>query len=95
MDTFGFPLALRVTPADVQDRGGARMLLAILMMAFEWVEIIRTDSAYGCPLENRARSTPWRRKVKMEIMKRFNDLKTLWCCLNDELPAAVYALLRL
>ena len=75
MDSCGFPLALRVTPADVQDRDGARMLLAVLMLAFGWIKIIRADSAYGGPLEDEVRSIPRHRKVKLEIVKRSDDVK--------------------
>ncbi|RYD35506.1 MAG: hypothetical protein EOP86_08305 [Verrucomicrobiaceae bacterium] len=34
VDTCGFPLALKMTPADVQDRDEACMLTAVLMLAF-------------------------------------------------------------
>lgn len=75
MDTCGFLLALKVTPADVQDRDGARMLLAVLMLAFGWLKIIWADSAYGGVLEDEVRSIPRHRKVKLEIVKRSDDVK--------------------
>ena len=75
MDTCGFLLALKVTPADVQDRDGARMLLAILILAYGWIKLIWADSAYGGSLEDDVLRIPRHRKVKLEIVKRSDDVK--------------------
>ncbi|WP_425499863.1 transposase [Luteolibacter marinus] len=45
--TLGFILSLKVTPADVQDRDGARLLKAVLTTAYGWLKLIWAD---GCPL---------------------------------------------
>jgi putative transposase len=39
VDTFGFPLALRVAIAAVHGLDGDRMLPAVLMLAFRWAKI--------------------------------------------------------
>jgi putative transposase len=51
VDTLGLPLSVYVTLADVQDRVGARLLLAGLKPLVPWLEKIWADGAYsGAPL---------------------------------------------
>jgi putative transposase len=47
VDTLGLPLSIYVTPADVQDRVGARLLLAGLKPLMPRLKKIWADGAYG------------------------------------------------
>ena len=47
VDTLGLPLSIYVTPADVQDRAGARLLLAGLGPLVPRLRKIWADGAYG------------------------------------------------
>src|SRR5919107_6184776 len=47
VDTLGLPLSICVTPADVQDRAGARLLLAGLNPLVPNLKKIWADGAYG------------------------------------------------
>lgn len=47
VDTLGLPLSVCVTPADVQDRAGARLLLAGLKPLVPNLKKIWADGAYG------------------------------------------------
>jgi putative transposase len=47
VDTLGLPLSIYVTPADVQDRAGARFLLAGLGPLVPRLKKIWADGAYG------------------------------------------------
>ena len=47
VDTLGLPLTVYVTPADVQDRAGARLLLAGLEPLAPRLKKIWADGAYG------------------------------------------------
>ena len=47
VDTLGLPLAVAVHPADIQDRDGARLVLARLLGRFPRLQLIWADGAYG------------------------------------------------
>ena len=47
VDTLGLPLSVYVTPADVQDRAGARLLLTGLQPLVPRLKKIWADGAYG------------------------------------------------
>ncbi len=47
VDTLGLPLSVYVTPADVQGRAGARLLLAGLKPLVPCLKKIWADGAYG------------------------------------------------
>ena len=47
VDTLGLPLAVMVHPADIQDRDGARLVLAKLLGRFPRLQLIWADGAYG------------------------------------------------
>lgn len=70
MDTCGHILALKVTKADVQDRDGARLLLAMLTTAFGWLKRIWADGGYAGELVKEATAIPRNRKIRLEIVKR-------------------------
>lgn len=70
MDTCGHILALKVTPADVQDRDGARLLFAMLVAAFGWLKLIWADGGYAGQLEKEVREIKRHRNIRLEIVKR-------------------------
>ena len=75
VDTQGNILALKVTTADVQDRDGAQMLLSILGVAFGWLKLIWADGGYAGKLVEHVAGITRHRKVKLEIVKRSDDIK--------------------
>ncbi len=75
VDTQGNILALKVTTADVQDRDGAKLLLNVLTMAFGWLMLIWADGGYAGKLIEYVAEIPRHRRVKLEIVKRSDDIK--------------------
>ena len=75
VDTLGNILALKVTTADVQDRDGAKLLLNVLTMAFGWLMLIGADGGYAGKLIEHVAAIPRHRRVKLEIVKRSDDVK--------------------
>ena len=75
VDTLGNILALKVTTADVQDRDGAKLLLNVLTMAFGWLMLIWADGGYAGKLIEHVAGIPRHRRVKLEIVKRSDDVK--------------------
>lgn len=76
VDTLGYILGLNVTPANVQDRDGARMLLNnVLSVAFGWIKLIWADGGYSGQLVEEVSSIPRHRKVRLEIVKRSDNTK--------------------
>ncbi len=75
VDTLGNILALKVTTADVQDRDGAKLLLNVLTMAFGWLMLIWADGGYAGKLVEHVAQLPRHRRVKLEIVKRSDDVK--------------------
>lgn len=64
MDTLGLPLAIKVTPADVQDRDGAKMLMPKLRYK---LKKIVADGGYAGQL---VEWTKTHLKTPLEIIKR-------------------------
>lgn len=76
VDTLGFILGLKVTPADIQDRDGARLLLwSVLSVAFGWIKLIWADGGYSGQLADEVALIPRHRNVKLEIIKRSDHTK--------------------
>lgn len=76
VDTLGFILGLKVTPADVQDRDGARLLLGtVLTVVFGWLKLIWADGGYSGKLVEEVASIPRHRKVKLEVVKRSDNTR--------------------
>ena len=75
VDTQGDILALKVTTADVQDRDGAQMLLTVLTVAFGWLKLIWADGGYSGKLVSHVAGIARHRRVKLEIVKRSDDIK--------------------
>lgn len=71
VDTLGLPISIYVTPADVQDRAGARYLLAGLKPLVPRLKKIWADGAYGgAPLKEWCREEgEW----ELEIVERNPD----------------------
>lgn len=69
VDTLGLVLGVRVTPADVPEREGARPLLEGLLRWFTWLRLLWVDSGYQGP--EFARWVAGRRpKLKVEVVRR-------------------------
>ena len=64
-----------MTTADVQDRDGAKLLLNILTMAFGWLKLIWADGGYTGKLIEHVAEISRHRRVKLEIVKRSDDVK--------------------
>jgi len=76
VDTQGNLLGLHVTTADVQDRDGARSLLSdLLETSYGWLKLIWADGGYGGKLVEDIAQITRHRKVKLEIVKRSDDVK--------------------
>lgn len=70
VDTLGLILLCQVHTADVQDRDGARLLLAGLEKAFGWLSLIWADGGYAGKLAGWVKGLKRHRKVTLEIVKR-------------------------
>jgi transposase len=66
---------LKVTTADVQDRDGAQLLLNVLSVAFGWLKLIWADGGYAGKLVEYVSGIARHRQVKLEIVKRSDDIK--------------------
>jgi putative transposase len=75
VDTQGNILALKVTTADVRDRDGAQLRLNILSVAFGWPKLIWADGGYAGKPVGHVAGIARHRKVKLEIVKRPDDMK--------------------
>lgn len=73
---MGFILLLKVTSADIQDREGARLLLLEkLKTSFGWLRLIWADGGYTGKLIGEIAAIVRHLKVKLEIVKRNDDVK--------------------
>jgi len=71
VDTLGLILAVVVHPANLQDRDGARLVLAKLARAFGWVRLIWVDGGYaGDALAQWLKELLPRRGLRLEVVKR-------------------------
>ena len=64
-----------VTGANVQDRDGARSLLAVLRHKFSRLRHIWADGAYAGPLVDWVRALRPQRSIRLDITKRSDGLK--------------------
>jgi transposase len=72
---MGFILGL--TPADIQDRDGARLLLwSALSVAFGWIKLIWADGGHSGHMTDEVVAIPHHRKVNIEIIKRSDNTKS-------------------
>lgn len=84
VDTLGLILLVCVHPANVQDRDGARLLLATLRGRFGWLRCIWADGGYAGALVQWVRCLRPARGTRLEIVKhqaalhRFKVLPRRW-----------------
>ena len=74
VDTLGLILLAKVHPADVQDRSGARLLLAALTTRFGWLRCIWADGGYAGALVAWVRQLRPRRGTRLEIVQHGTKL---------------------
>jgi len=67
-------LLVKVHPANVQDRAGARLLLALLATRFGWLRCIWADGGYAGPLVSWVRALCPQRGTRLEIVKHGTKL---------------------
>jgi putative transposase len=70
VDTLGLPLSIVVHPADVQDRDGARRVLAPLAHTFSRLRKVWADSAYGGNLATWLSRLRWHNRVELELVEK-------------------------
>ena len=75
VDTLGLILAVVVHPADVQDRDGAKLVLAKLRDRFSRLRLIWADGGYAGQLVEWVRGLRPRNKLRLEIVRRSDDAK--------------------
>jgi putative transposase len=73
VDTMGLILGVAVTPADVQDRDGAKEVLEALKAPFCWVKTVWADGADAGQLVEWVAGLRSRRPVELEIVKRSDE----------------------
>lgn len=84
VDTLGLILLVCVHPANVQDRDGARLLLATLHRRFGWLRCIWADGGYAGALVQWVRDLHPARGTRLEVVKhqtalhRFKVLPRRW-----------------
>ena len=59
VDTLGLLLAVAVHPANIQDRDGAKLVLARMLGQYPWLKVIWADGAYGGKLVQWAKEVGW------------------------------------
>lgn len=73
VDVLGLVIDAVVHPADVQDRDGAKLLLAKLRKAHARLRLIWADGGYAGQLLDWVRALRRRHKLTMEIVKRTDN----------------------
>lgn len=75
VDTLGLVLLTVVHAAGIQDRDGARLVLAPLAHSFTRLRKIWADGGYAGALVEWVRNLRTRHRIDLEIVKRTDDLK--------------------
>jgi putative transposase len=70
VDTLGLPLCVVVHPADVQDRDGARSVLAPLAHRFSRLRKVWADAAYNGDLAGWLSRLRWHNRVELELVEK-------------------------
>ena len=68
-------MAVVVHPADIQDRDGAKLLLERLAHTFSRLRLIWADGGYAGKLVEWVRALRARGRLRLEIVKRSDDVK--------------------
>jgi len=76
VDTLGLILLVKVHPANVQDRDGAKLVLAALATRFGWLRCIWADGGYAGALVEWVRALRPRGGLRLEIVKHRTKLST-------------------
>ena len=76
VDTPGLILPVKVHPANVQDRDGAKLVLAALATRFGRLRRIWADGGYAGALIEWVRALRPRRGIRLEIVKHGTKLST-------------------
>lgn len=74
VDTLGLLLVVVVHAADVQDREGAKQVLELLATRFRRLRLVWADGGYAGQLVEWVRALRHRDKVRLEIVKRSDDV---------------------
>ena len=74
VDTLGLILLVCVHPANLQDRDGARLLLATLRARFGWLRCIWADGGYAGTLISWVRALRPRRGTRLVIVQHHRKL---------------------
>ncbi len=74
VDTLGLLLVVVVHAADVQDREGARLVLERLANKFRRLRLVWADGGYAGQLVEWVRAVRKRDKLRLEIVKRSDDV---------------------
>ncbi len=75
VDTIGLLLAVVVHSASIQDRDGAKLVLGRLKHRFTRLRLIWADGGYAGALVEWVRSLRRRNRLRLEIVKRGDDVK--------------------
>ena len=75
VDTLGMILGVKVTPANVQDRDGAVLLLASLYLLFARLQVIWADGGYAGTLVAWVKGLRPFGKLHLDIVRRSDDAK--------------------
>jgi len=75
VDVLGLVLVAVIHPANVQDRDGARLVMATLSHTFTRLRLIWADGGYAGQLLDWVRNLRPCKRLRMEIVKRTDDVK--------------------
>ena len=75
VDVRGLVLAVVVHSANIQDRDGAKLVLDIVRNSFSRLRLIWADGGYAGRLIDWVRDLRTQRKVRLEIVKRSDNMK--------------------
>ena len=75
VDTIGLLLIVVVHGANIQDRDGAKLVLERLQHRFTRLRLIWANGGYAGALAEWVRSLRERRRLKLELVKRGDDVK--------------------
>jgi putative transposase len=70
VDTLGLVVAVVVHAANLQDRDGAKLVLARLKHRFSRLRLVWADGAYAGQLREGVKGLRQRRKLRLEIVQR-------------------------
>jgi hypothetical protein len=88
VDSEGLPMRVVVHSAAIQDRDGAGTVLDKIRRRFPWLELIWAGGGYkACQVDAVAKVLP----LRMEIVKRSDDMKGLSSCRAAGLSSALSA----